>query len=263
MNRFLYALVLIFTFPILPGQPEIVGFSQDAIALSNLKKAKENYERAGEDALKKWEENINNLIKAPKQGLSITQTIERNLKLKKILELGVRYDSFPDTDLALEPAAQFYASLDLPRWKLYLAYERMNRELESGKFNDPDQKAFQEEAKDFMRRTEKLDKIKPGTHFYGEQHDPALNVTVPIHLEITERNGFEFRGKMDLNNGAAVLNVLGSIRGLHLEMKKVGVMVKGGERYLECYGYAVGNRLLLNMRGIGTAKKKRCSVGYG
>jgi len=125
----------------------------------------------------------------------------------------------------------------------------MNRQLQHGKFKEVDQEALQQETSDFMQETEELDKIKPGNHFNGERHDPALNINVPIHLKITERNGHEFRGRVDFNNGDAIFNVRGIIRGLELQMMKEGVMVRGKERYFEYSGYVIANRMLFETSG--------------
>jgi len=255
MNRLLYAFVMVVTCAVGFGQFQLVAYGQEADALSNLKKAKENYEKAREAAVKIWEKQIERLIKAPKHALNANQAIEFNQKLKGIKSLGDRYDGVSDIDEVLGLAADYYKRLAFPRWNLYLAYERMNRQLQHGKFQEVDQESIQEETKEFMRETEELDKIKPGHHFFGERHDPALNANMPIHLEITNRNGHEFKGKIYLNNGVAIFNVLGTIRGLEIEMKKVEVMVKGPERYFEYYGYIVGNRMLLNHRGITSGKK--------
>lgn len=255
MNRLLYAFVMVVTCAVGFRQFQLVAYGQEADALSNLKKAKEDYEKAREAAVKIWEKQIERLIKAPKHALDANQAIDLNQKLKAIKSLGDRYDGVPDMDAVLGPATDYYGKLALPRWKLYLAYEAMNRQLQHGKFKEVDQEALQQETSDFMQETEELDKIKPGNHFNGERHDPALNINVPIHLKITERNGHEFRGRVDFNNGDAIFNVRGIIRGLELQMMKEGVMVRGKERYFEYSGYVIGNRMLLKHQGITTGKK--------
>ena len=255
MNRLLYAFAMVVTCTLGFGQLQLVGYAQEADALAKLKKAKKNHEESREAALKKWEKEIDRRIKAPKHGMTANQAIDYNQKLRAIKSLGDRYDGVPEMDAVLGLAAEYYYKLAVPRWNLYVAYEAMNRQLQHGKFKEVDQTALQEETSNFMQETEELDKIKPGNHFNGERHDPALNINVPIHLKITERNGHEFGGKIDFNNGASVFNVWGTIRGLEVEMKKVGVMVKGPERYFEYGGYVVGNRLLLNHQGITASKK--------
>jgi len=70
MNRLLYAFVMVVTCAVGFGQFQLVAYGQEADALSKLKKAKENYEKAREVALKKWDKQIDRLIKDPKHGLS-------------------------------------------------------------------------------------------------------------------------------------------------------------------------------------------------
>lgn len=242
---------MLFAFTVCNSSP--APHSEDLTA--KLEKAKANLNTVDRTARNDWAKAIDSRIKAASHGIGANQALQISQQLRALRTFGQGYADVPTDDSVIDLSAQYYSRIAIARWSLYLEYEKLNRLILDGKIHLANEGEVVQETIAFMKQTEEADRIKAGNSFKGYRHDPRLNMNMPIELRIKERLGHQFSGKIILNNGDSSFNVVGTVAGLQVSMKKVGVMEKGKERYFEYAGFIVGDRLLVNHQGITAGKK--------
>jgi len=253
MRRAVFTIIIALLTWLLPQSHSRAQDKTDPLAALN--RAKTNLANTDRAARAEWAKAIDDDIKSAVQRAGANQAIQYAQKLKQFRTFGTSYGDVPDDDLVLNLSIQYYNRIAVARWTLYQEYEKVNRRILDGKLKIVNENQIAQETLQFLKETEEIDKIKIGNTFRGFRHDPMRNMNMPIELKITERLGHEFKGRVSLNDGLGIFNVVGTVAGLQVTMKKLGPMEKGGERYFEYAGYIVGERILIKHQGVTAGRK--------